>query len=209
MTTVQIIEGDFNIISPGWPRYEFDRAGDVLISDDFTRAGWLGGQDTDSKRGGTNTTWVNGQYVSQVWEVTGGRAVSSKAGTVFLLTPQQNYDVEVAVDSLPTNTSDVVNVQARRTADTQHYVTAVIKGNGELTLKTYDGSSIRESSPASRLIKAGDLVTLRVVESAASVLINGVSVLSEQVEVWESDRIALNTATATGAKLGHIRVIAR
>lgn len=209
MTKVQIIDGEFNITDPAWPRYDITRPGDVLISDDFTKVGWLGGQDTDSALGGNPATWINAQYVSEAWQVTGGQAVWNKTGTVYLVTPQPDYDLEVKIDALPTSASDAVNIQARRTASTSYYVSAVVKGNGELTLKTYDGSAINESSPASQLVKAGDSVSVRVVGDSIVILLNGNSVISEQLASWESDRVGLNASAATGAKLGHVKIIAR
>lgn len=209
MTKVQIIDGNFTITDPAWPRYDITRPGDVLISDDFTKVGWLGGQDTDSALGGNPATWLNAQYVSQAWQVTGGRAVWNKTGTVLLVTPQPDYDLEVKIDSLPTAAADMVNLQARRTESTTHYIAAVIKGNGELTLKTYDGSAIKESAPASQSVKAGDLVAVRVIGDSIAILLNGNSVISEQMASWESDRIGLNSSAAAGAKLGHVKIIAR
>ena len=208
MTKVQIIDGDFNITDPAWPRYDITRPGDVLISDDFTRTGWIGGQNTDSALGGIDTEWINARYVSQAWQVTGGQAVWNKTGTIYLVTPQQDYDLEVKIDSLPTAASDVVNIQARRTETTANYISAVVKGNGELTLKTYDGNKIEETSPASRLVNPGDLVTVRTIGDSTSVLINGDSEISKQMTSWESDRVGLNTSAAAGAKLGHIRILA-
>lgn len=209
MTKVQIIDGDFTITDPSWPRFNITRPGDVLISDDFTKSGWLGGQNTDSALGGTDTEWINARYVSEAWQVTGGQAVWAKTGTVLLVTPQPDYDLEVKIDALPTSASDVVNIQARRTESTTHYITAAVKGNGELTLKTYDGSSIKESSPVSQLVKAGDLVAVRVIGDSIAILLNGTSVISEQMASWESDRIGLSSSAAAGAKLGHIKIIAR
>ena len=209
MTKVQIIDGDFNITDPAWPRYNITRPGDVLISDDFTREGWLGGQSTDSALGGTDTEWINARYVSQAWQVTGGQAVWNKTGTVHLVTPQPDYDLEVKIDALPTSASDVINIQARRAESTTHYIAAAVKGNGELTLKTYDGSSIKESSPVSQLIKAGDLVSVRVIGDSIAILLNGDSVISEQMTSWESDRIGINSGAAAGAKLGHVKIVAR
>ena len=209
MTKVQIIDGNFTITDPSWPRFSITRPGDVLISDDFTRAGWLGGQNTDSALGGTDTEWINARYVSEAWQVTGGQAVWAKTGTVLLVTPQPDYDLEVKIDALPTSASDVVNIQARRTESTTHYIAAAVKGNGELTLKTYDGKSIKESSPVSQLVKAGDLVAVRVIGDSIAILLNGTSVISEQMASWESDRIGLNSSAAAGAKLGHIKIIAR
>lgn len=209
MTKVQIIDGNFTITDPSWPRFNITRPGDVLISDDFTKSGWLGGQNTDSALGGTDTEWINARYVSEAWQVTGGQAVWAKTGTVLLATPQPDYDLEVKIDALPTSASDVVNIQARRTESTTHYIAAVVKGNGDLTLKTYDGSSIKESSPVSQLVKAGDLVAVRVIGDSIAILLNGTSVISEQMASWESDRIGLNASAAAGAKLGHIKIIAR
>lgn len=208
MTKVQIIDGDFNITDPTWPRYNITRPGSVLISDDFTRDGWLGGQNTDSALGGTDAEWINARYVTQAWQVTGGQAVWNKTGTIYMITPQQDYDLEVKVDVLPTAASDAVNIQARRAEATSNYISAVVKGNGELTLKTYDGSKIEESSPASRLVNPGDLVTVRAIGNACSVLINGDSELSKQMASWESDRVGLNSSSAAGAKLGHVRILA-
>lgn len=209
MTKVQIIDGNFTITDPAWPRYDITRPGDVLISDDFTKDGWLGGQTTDSALGGTSAEWINARYVSQAWQVTGGQAVWNKTGTVHLITPQPDYDLEVKIDALPTTTSNMVNLQARRAGSTTQYIAAVIKGNGELTLKTYDGSTIEESAPASQLVKAGDLVAVRVVGDSISVLINGVAVIDDQMTSWESDRIGINSGAAAGAKLGHVKIIAR
>lgn len=209
MTKVQIIDGNFTITDPSWPRFNITRPGDVLISDDFTKSGWLGGQNTDSALGGTDTEWINARYVSEAWKVTGGQAVWAKTGTVLLVTPQPDYDLEVKIDSLPTAAADMVNLQARRTESTTHYIAAVIKGNGELTLKTYDGSAIKESAPASQLVKAGDLVAVRVIGDSIAILLNGTSVISEQMASWESDRIGLNSSAAAGAKLGHVKIIAR
>ena len=209
MTKVQIIDGDFNITDPAWPRYNITRPGDVLISDDFTRAGWLGGQNTDSALGGTDTEWINARYVSQAWQVTGGQAVWNKTGTVHLVTPQPDYDLEVKIDALPASASDVVNIQARRTESTTHYIAAAVKGNGQLTLKTYDGSTIKESAPAPQLVKAGDLVAVRTVGDSIAILLNGDSVISEQMTSWESDRIGINSGAAAGAKLGHVKIVAR
>lgn len=209
MTKVQIIDGNFNITDPAWPRYDITRPGDVLISDDFTRSGWIGGQNTDSALGGTDTEWVNARYVSQAWQVTGGQAVWNKTGTVYLLTPQQDYDLEVKIDALPTSASDVVNIQARRDESTSRNAGATVYGDGEVTLKSYDGNAIEESDPASRLVNPGDLVTVRAVGDAISVLINGDSVISKQMTSWESDRIGLNTSSATGAKLGRVKIIAQ
>lgn len=209
MTNVHIIPGEFTITDPDWPRYEYSRSGEVLISDNFTRDGWLGGQDTDSALGGQTATWDNAQYVSQAWQVTGGQAVWNKTGTVFLPVDRQDYDIEVKVAALPTTAADEFNVQARRTTNTQQYVSAVIRGDGQLKIKHYGGTSIVETPYSSRRVAAGDVVALQVSGGNATVLLNGTPAVSTTTEVWNADRVALNSSSAAGAKLDYLRVIAR
>lgn len=173
MAKVHIVNGNFGITDPNWPKFEIR---EVYTSDAFTDSGPLDGRKSDTFAGGLPVTWAD---ASGRWKAAGGvlTAVDAKASErVFTSDMPADATLEFTLSQMPgTEYEQIFYAYLRFVGNADAYVGVNIRGTGEMTLlDKKPGEALQSSWSGGPRVKQGDLITLTARGGNLELYINGV-----------------------------------
>lgn len=194
MSTVQIIQGNFSITDPSWPRLQMWVPGEVFTSDDFSTAGDPIGRKTGAELGGTPVSFLG---PAGSWDASNGELVNTGSnGSILLEALGGDYETSVKIKSFAVTGS--VLVIARRTSVDYHanisQLRVEVNNAGDITLRQQlDGTlSVIGTSPAA--VSVGDTVTIRVAGTSVAALVNDQIVAEAETHVTGAGYAGLATS---------------
>lgn len=173
MAKVHIVNGNFGITDPNWPKFEIK---EVYTSDAFTDSGPLDGRKSDTFAGGLPVTWTD---ASGRWKTADGvlTAMDAQASErVFTSDMPADATLEFTLSQMPgTEYDQIFYAYLRFIGDADAYVGMNIRGSGEMTLlDKKPGESLQASWSEGPRAKQGDLITLTARGDSLELYINGV-----------------------------------
>lgn len=194
MTTVQIIQGNFDITDPSWPRLQMWVPGKVFTSDDFSTAGDPIGRRTGAELGGTPVDFLG---PAGSWNATNGELVNTgNNGSVLIEALDADYETSVTIKSLAVTGSTLI-IARRSSVDYHANISQLrieVNNSGNISLRQQlDGMlSTLGTSPAA--VSVGDTVTIRVAGVFVTVLANDQIVVEAETLVLEAGYTGLATS---------------
>lgn len=187
MSKVQIIEGNFRITDPDWPKYEIRK---LITSDTFSRSGYISGSMSDAALGGLPMEWTG---KADGWSVLDGVA-----------RPSQNaWQDEARLTGLPAdvgisftlaseeNASGSLMVNLRSSSDNNQRIRIEINRNGSIRVGEFVGGS--QTNLSDYILTdagEGDTVAAEASGDTVTVAVNGSVIIRHAVttaqagDVW-------------------------
>lgn len=188
MSKVQIIEGNFRITDPDWPKYEIRK---LITSDTFSRSGYISGSLSDAALGGIPMKW---EGRGDGWSVLNGVARPS----------QKNWADEARLVGLPAdvgiaftlaseeNASGSLMINLRSSSDNNRRIRVEINGNGSIRVGEFVGGS--QTNLNDYILTdagVGDTVAVEASGDTVTVTVNGSVIVRHDVSVTQAGDVWL------------------
>lgn len=183
MATVQIIQGNFSITDPSWPRLQMWVPGQIFTSDDFSTAGDPIGRKTGAELGGAPVAFLG---PAGSWDASSGELVNTgNNGSVLIEPLGADYETSVKIKSFPV--AQAVAVIARRSEVDYHanisQLRIEVNAARDIILRQQLDGTTAVLGRSNAAVSAGDTVAIRVAGASVTALVNGQIVVEAETHV--------------------------
>lgn len=193
MTTVQIIQGNFDIADPSWPQLQIWYPGKVFTSDDFSTDGDPIGRKTGSELGGTPADFVG---PAGSWDAANGELVNiGSNGSVLIKALDADYETSVKIKSITVSGSTTV-IARRNSVDYNVNISQLrveVNTAGSIILRQQLDGALSSLGSSQNAVSSGDTVAIRVVGTSVMALVNDQIIVEAETSVTEAGYAGIAT----------------